>query len=158
VPVPGSIKPGARRAASFERLGPRKQIDMAEQTTCGEGLAAHSALPAVLGELTSAIADVLEIHTTALDLTDVNAQSERDVYVKLVAEHRQTAAELGSTAEGMSGQRDLPMARHDPKVMSSPAVVDAFERLIAVEERLLTLLQDRLRHDRELLGEIRRAA
>jgi len=41
---------------------------VAEHETCGKGLAAHSSLPAKLGDLTDAVADVLEIHTTALDL------------------------------------------------------------------------------------------
>jgi hypothetical protein len=80
------------------------------------------------------------------------------VYLKLVAKHRQTAAELRSTAEEMASQRDLPMARHDPSVMSSPAVVDAFEQLVGVEQALLDVLQGRLGQHRELLDELRRAA
>ncbi len=129
---------------------------MGEQPTCGQGLAAHSALPAKLGELTAAVAEVLEIHTTALDLEDENARRERDAYLKLVAEHRQTAAELRAIGEEMAGYRDLPMARHDASVMASPVVADAFEKLVAVEEELLALLRERLEQDREMLAEMRR--
>ena len=49
---------------------------MDEQQTCGKGLAEHSVLPAKLGELTAAIAAILEHHQTALDLTDENARKE----------------------------------------------------------------------------------
>jgi hypothetical protein len=129
-----------------------------EQSTCGEGLAAHSGLPAKLGELTAAVADVLERHTAALDLEDENAKRERDIYLKLVAAHRQTAAELRSLAEQMAGCRDLPMARHDPDEIASPATADVFERFVEIEDELLALLQERLRQDRELLGEMRPAA
>jgi hypothetical protein len=106
----------------------RKRIDMSEHPTCGEGLASHSTLPTKLGDLTAAVGDVLEVHTTALDLNDENARRERDAYLKLVAEHRRTAAELRSTAEEMLGYRDLPIARHDPNAMSAPAAADAFDK------------------------------
>ena len=129
---------------------------MGEQPTCGQGLAAHSALPPKLGELTAAVAEVLEIHTTALDLEDENARRERDAYLKLVAEHRQTAAGLRAIGEEMAAYRDLPMARHDPSVMSSSTVADALEKLVAVEEDLLALLRERLGQDREMLGEMHR--
>jgi hypothetical protein len=58
----------------------------------------------------------------------------------------------------MRGPRDLPMARHDPSMLSAPAIVDAFERFVAIEEELLGLLQERLSRDREMLAEMRQAA
>jgi hypothetical protein len=131
---------------------------MAEQPTCGQGLAAHSPLPAKLGDLTAAVADVLEAHTAALDPDDENARAELDAYQELVAEHRQTAADLRSTSEKMRGHRDLPMGPHDPSAMTASAAVDAFARFVAGEEELLALLQDRLGQDRELLAAMRRAA
>ena len=131
---------------------------MGDQRTCGEGLAAHSPLTASLGDLTTAVADVLEIHTTGLDLEDENGKRERDVYSRLVEEHRQTAAELLSTAEEMRGYRDLPMARHDPAVVAGPAATDAFARFVATEEALLASLADRLAEDRGLLERMRQAA
>jgi hypothetical protein len=45
---------------------------MKEQQTCGKGLAENSALPAKLGELTDAFAEILEAHREALDPTDEN--------------------------------------------------------------------------------------
>jgi hypothetical protein len=56
------------------------------------------------------------------------------------------------------GYGTLPMARHDPDALFSPAAVRSFERFVAVEEELLALLRDRLRQDREMLGGMRRAA
>jgi hypothetical protein len=131
---------------------------MHEQPTCGQGLAVHSALPAKLGDLIASVAAVLEIHTAALHLDDENAKTERNVYLKLVAEHRQAAADLHAIAEEMRGYRDLPMARHDPQVLSAPAATDAFEGFVTIEEALLSLLQSRLGRDREMLGEARRMA
>ena len=43
---------------------------MDDQPTCGKGLAEHASLPAKLGELSSAMAKLLEFHQTTLDLTD----------------------------------------------------------------------------------------
>jgi hypothetical protein len=134
----------------------RKEIGMGEQLTCGQGLATHSALPLELGELTAAVADVLEFHTTALDLDDANARREREAYLKLVAEHRQSAADLRSIGEEMAGYRDLPMGKHDANVMSSSEAADAFGKLVAAEEDLLALLRERLAEDQEMLADVRR--
>jgi hypothetical protein len=123
--------------------------------TCGQGLAEHSSLPAGLGELTGAVAAVLEVHTRALDLEDERSRREREVYLRLVERHRRTAAELAATARDMAGQRDLPMGAHDLTVMSSPQAVEAFERVVAAERELLALLQARLRQDQELLAGMR---
>jgi hypothetical protein len=129
-----------------------------DQPTCGQGLAAHSALPAKLGELTAAVAEVLDTHTKALDLDDENARQEHAAYLKLAEEHRQTAAQLLATGEEMAGYRDLPVARHDPTVMTSPDVADTFERLVRVEQELLALLQGRVEQDRAMLREMGRRA
>lgn len=128
---------------------------MRRETTCGQGLAAHASLPAKLGDFTAAVADVLERHTAALDLRDDNAKRELEVYRTLVERHRRTAAELHSTAKEMESHRDLPMGRHDPSLLASPAAADAFEGLVAIEEELLKLLEERIGRDREMLGEMR---
>jgi hypothetical protein len=127
---------------------------MADDPTCGQGLAEHSVLPAKLAELTASLADNLEAHTKALDRTDDNAEREHGVYVKLVQEHRKIAALLDATAEEMAASRDLPMGRHDAKAMSSPAVVEAFERFVEIERELAGLLQERVREDAKLLAEM----
>jgi hypothetical protein len=115
-------------------------------------------LPAKLGELTAAVAEVLDTHTKALDLDDENARQEHAAYLKLAEEHRQTAAQLLATGEEMAGYRDLPVARHDPTVMTSPDVADTFERLVRVEQELLALLQGRVEQDRAMLREMGRRA
>jgi hypothetical protein len=128
---------------------------MTAQPTCGQGLAEHASLPAGLGELTAAVAGVLEVHVQALDLGDERSRREREVYLRLVEAHRRTAAELAATGRDMAGQRDLPMGAHDLTVMSSPEAVGAFERVVEAERELLALLQERLRRDRELLAGMR---
>lgn len=131
---------------------------MADRPTCGQGLAEHSSLPATLGELTTSVAGILEVHLRALDLGDEAARREHGVYLRLAEQHRQTAGELAATGRDMAGQRDLPMGAHDPTVMSSPEAVDAFERFVQAERELLALLQERLRQDEQLLAGMRQGA
>ena len=85
---------------------------MEEPRTCGKGLAERSALPARLGALAAAMADVLETHQQTLDLTDDNATLERTAYQLLANDYRTLASRLRETAALMAGYRDLPMARH----------------------------------------------
>src|SRR5437016_9036967 len=110
--------------------GIQEKVAMAQQT-CGKGLAEHSALPAKLGEWTAAMAENLERHTEALDLSDENSRRERDAYLELAEAYGQIATRLQATARQMAGYRDLPMGRHDPKAMASPKLRDAFERFVS---------------------------
>jgi hypothetical protein len=128
---------------------------MENPTTCGQGLAENSVLPAKLGELTASVAEILEVHMKALDLTDESSRKEYDAYLGLVEEHRRTASALQATARRMAGYRDLPMGRHDPEAMSSPEALEAFEKFVKLEQELLALLQKRLEGDRKMLGEMR---
>ena len=122
--------------------------------TCGKGLAANAALPARIGELLGATAEVLERHTAALDRTEPAGRAELEAYTALVGAHRAIAGELASLAQQMAGYRDLPMARHDEAVMADPAgQAAAFQRLVAVERELLELLRARVESDEQLLGE-----
>jgi hypothetical protein len=127
---------------------------MEDEPTCGKGLAEHSALPAKLGELTAAVAEILEVHTGALDLSDENSRKERDAYLELAKQHRQAAAQLQTTAKQMAGYRDLPIGKHDPKAMSGPKPLAAFEELVRLEQELLALLQKRVEQDRQMLVEM----
>ena len=122
--------------------------------TCGKGLAEHSVLPAKLGELTASVADILDAHMKALDLTDTTSRAEHDAYVELAKEHRRIASQLMATAKRMAGYRDLPMGRHDGKAMSSPRARETFEQFVKLEHELVTLLQTRLGKDREMLSEM----
>jgi hypothetical protein len=129
-----------------------------EQPTCGAGLAAHSALEAGLADLTAAVADVLDAHIPALDLTDGAARAEHDVYQDLVRGHRAAAAQLRALADRMASQRGLPMGRHDESVMSEPAARDSFAAYVSAKRDLLAHLQAGLEQDEEMLAQMRRMA
>jgi hypothetical protein len=126
---------------------------MEKERTCGTGLAEHSVLPAKMGELLDSVADNLELHMQALDLSDSNAKLEYEAYLELARDHREVAARLRATANHLAGYWDLPMARHDPHVMSAPKLLEAFQRLVKVQEELQTLLHMRLEADQKILNE-----
>jgi hypothetical protein len=124
-----------------------------EQPTCGKGLATNAVLPAKLAELTAAMAEVLERHTKALDMTDPAAREEFGAYAALVQAHRRIADELAALAQQMAGYRDLPMGRHDEAVMADPeGQAEAFRRLVAIERELLSLLTAKVEEGEQLLG------
>ena len=127
---------------------------MKNQRTCGQGLAEHSVLPAKLGELIASLAEILELHMKALDLTDENSRKEHAAYLALSREYRKIAAQLQATAKQMAGYQDLPMGRHDEKAMSSPQIRGAFEKFVTREQELEGLLQNRIDEDRRLLIEM----
>jgi hypothetical protein len=127
---------------------------MEEQPTCGKGLAENSVLPAKLGELTAALAEVLQVHTKALDVSDENSHKELDAYLDLAKQSRETAARLHATARQMAGYRDLPMGRHDFELMASPEPLAAFEKFVRIEEELLAMLEGRLEKDRQMLSQM----
>jgi uncharacterized protein YifE (UPF0438 family) len=127
---------------------------MEDQPTCGTGLAANSGLPAKLGDLTAAVAQVLEVHMKALDLGDANARTEHEAYVRLAREHRTVATQLQALSTEMAGYRNLPMGKHDFRAMAGPEPMEAFDRFVRVEEQLLELLQNRLKQDRAMLVEM----
>jgi len=128
---------------------------MANEQTCGKGLAEHSALPAKLSELIAALAENLERHVPTLDLTDENARRERDAYHRLSHEQRAIAEQLQATAEHMQSYRDLPMARHDESKLADPRLVEAFQRFVDIEEEVYELLRKSLDRDRSMLGAMR---
>ncbi len=128
---------------------------MDQQQTCGRGLAENSLLPGKLGELAVAMAENLEAHMRALDMTDPVSRQEYEAYVLLANEQRETAALLLATANEMAGARDLPMGPHDPHIMSGPQVLQAFEKFVQVKQELFALLQQTAERDQSLLLEMR---
>jgi len=118
--------------------------------TCGEGLAAHAPLPAALGELAAATAEVLAAHYPMLDESDPISVRERDTYESLVQAHRRIAADLQTLARAMEDCRALPMGRHRNDASANAAMARAFGRFIAAEEALSRLLAARLSGDREM--------
>lgn len=128
---------------------------MDDNPTCGKGLAANSALPESTGALMAAMADLLDVHQRALDLTDENARPEHHAYVTLVLELRAVSAQLTATARHMAGYRDLPMGAHDEQRMSSPEAFAAFEHFVRAERVLLSLLTTTVRAHETMLEEMR---
>jgi hypothetical protein len=125
---------------------------MQEEATCGAGLAEHAALPAKLGELLAALAEILERHMTALDAEDPNGRRELEAYGRLATQHREIAARLRGVASEMSGYRALPVSPHDEAAMSDPKAQAAFVRYVRVERNLIAFLQDRVQRDQALLN------
>jgi len=85
-------------------------------------------------------------------LEDENARKERDAYAKLTGEFRGIAEQLRATAQQMAGYGDLPMGRHDQKVMMGGKAAKAFETFVKSERDLLTLLKQALERDQKMLA------
>jgi hypothetical protein len=124
---------------------------MDDHPTCGKGLAENAVLSAKLAELTASVADILEAHMPALDLTDERSKREYEVYRRLAEDHRRAGLQLEAIGKQMAGYRDLPMGRHDEKAMAAPAVVESFQKFVGLEQELLALLQRRIEQDRQML-------
>ena len=122
--------------------------------TCGKGLAEHAAFPSKLAAVVASIADVLEMHTGALVVSDPNAKRELDAYLVLVNDHRRIAGELGALAARMAGHRDLPMGAHDETVLAAPGPREAFEHLVKLERDLAAFLAHRLKADEDMLRQM----
>ncbi len=131
---------------------------MDDQPTCGKGLAEHSALHARVSALLDAMAENLELHLTSLDPRDEVSRPEHAAYVELAGQHRELAARVRATGEQMACYRDLPMAHHDEAALGAPAVMEAFERFVARERDLLTMMEERVRLDEEMLAAAREGA
>lgn len=127
---------------------------MENQPTCGQGLAEHSVLPSKLGELIASLAENLELHMKVLDLKDQDSRKEHYAYLELSRAHREIAGHLKATGKKMAGYGDLPMGGHDQKTMSNPKLLEAFEKFVALEQELLTLLQKKVARDRKMLVEM----
>jgi hypothetical protein len=125
---------------------------MAEQRTCGKGLAANAALPARLGDVAAGLGDILEAHIPSLDLTDERSRKEREIYQRLAEDCRRTRVQLEAIAQQMAESRGLPMGRHDQTAIGSPGVLHSFRGFVQSEQELLTLLQGRLDEDRQMLA------
>jgi hypothetical protein len=82
-----------------------------ETWTCGKGLAASAVLPAKLGALMAAMAELLDNHTRALAADDANSGLERAAYERLVNDQRAIAASLNGLAAAMG---ELSGASHSP--------------------------------------------
>jgi hypothetical protein len=122
-----------------------------DRQTCGQGLVENAVLPAHLGAVSAAMAEVLEVHMNALDPDDGNTRFERNAYAQLVDEHREAAARLLAVADHMARCRDLPMGWHDPEAMASGEPYQAFAGLVTMKHHLLDLLREQDGRDQSML-------
>jgi hypothetical protein len=127
---------------------------MADQRTCGKGLAENAVLPRAMGRVAFAMAGVLECHIKALDVKDPAGRKEYDAYRRLIDDFRGVAPHLRTVAEQMAGYRDLPMASHDAKAMASPDAREALKTLVDVEQEMLAVLQKQVDEFRGILDSL----
>jgi hypothetical protein len=132
-------------------------MDVADEPTCGKGLAHNAAVPAAMGAVAALLARNLELHMAALDRADEASEREHGLYERLAERLRSAAAGLEAAGEEMAGARDLPMGRHDMAAMTRPEVLDAFERHLAAEDDLRALLAARGEGNRQMLAAMREA-
>jgi hypothetical protein len=125
---------------------------MEEQLTCGKGLAEHSVLPGRIGEVIGGLAENLELHTRALDVSEDAGRAEHEAYAGLAGRYRRIAEELRSASEEMAGYRDLPPAPHDLESMRSPELGEAFTRFLEAERELVAALEEAIARDEALLA------
>ena len=126
-----------------------------EEPTCGRGLAQSADVPGGLAAVAAGLAQNLEVHTRALDAGDAAAARELGVYERIAHSLRSAAADLRVAAAEMASAVDLPMADHDMAAITTPDVLDAFERYVAAEDDLRRLLTTRHVADEEMLTAIR---
>ncbi|MBX3069432.1 MAG: hypothetical protein KF883_02890 [Thermomicrobiales bacterium] len=114
---------------------------MADDWTCGKGLAAHASVPAAIGQVLSTMATLFDRHTLALDPAQPEGRAEYAAYASLAAQHRMIAAALASLSAEMAGYETLPMAEHNMDVMMSGNLDAAFRGVVDAERELLAALQ-----------------
>ena len=122
-------------------------------STCGQGLAAHSALHAQIAALLEILGRNLELHVTALDPEDPEAKPEIDAYSSLAAAHRDLVKGLRTVAEEMASHEHLPMPEHDDEALAAPEVTEAFRELIEKQDTLARLLAEWVEEYRGMLEE-----
>ena len=125
---------------------------MHNQQTCGQGLAEHSVLPAKFREVIHALGENLELHMTAIDMSDPASKKEYTAYQELATTFRKIGNDLRAAARRMATYRDLPMGKHDVHSIVSPEVRGAFERFVKLEQELLALLQQNVTRHQAMLG------
>jgi hypothetical protein len=130
-------------------------MPMAEEPTCGQGLAQHADLPLIIGELMGSVADNLSAHLPGLVSSDEDSQHEKRVYEHLVTRHREAAAMLHAIGAEMADHREMPMGEHDLQALSAGQVVDALEGMIRVESQLIARVQQQLTEHQAILATIR---
>jgi hypothetical protein len=124
-----------------------------EAWTCGKGLAASAVLPAKLGALIAAMAELLDNHARSLSEDDANSGRELTAYKRLVKDQRAIAASLTGLAAAMESYRGLPAAPHEESVLADQKSRDVFAAFVDAEESVVTVLQEQIAEYRAMLSE-----
>ncbi len=127
---------------------------MPEESTCGQGLARHAELPLLMGELVGSVADNLSAHVPGLVSSDENSRREKQVYEHLAERLREAGAMLQTIGTEMAGHEEMPMGEHDLQALSSGEAVDALERMVRVEARLVAQIREGLAEHQAILDAI----
>lgn len=129
-------------------------MEQQDEWTCGKGLAAGAVLPQRLGAVAAAMAEMLRVHTEALDPEDDAAKLEHEAYRSVSQQLGQVASQLDALAREMVAYEDLPMAEHDMEAMNRPIMHESFAAFVERKQELLTLLQETAESDREMLAQM----
>jgi hypothetical protein len=124
---------------------------MADDPTCGQGLAQHAELPRLIGDVMSSVADILSAHLPSLVSGDELSRHERRVYEQLAGKHREAAEMLQTISTEMAGCYDMPMGEHDIQAMSPAHMTEALEAIVRAEATLATRLPDQLTEHQAML-------
>ncbi len=112
---------------------------MPEHMTCGQMMAAESAMPAKMNELMTAIADGMEMHAKWSGTANKVAKGEHDAMMKIAKDHRQMGAMMKSTSEEMMKQKNLASAPHDMKAMD-PKMGETMTKQVTLEREMATMM------------------
>jgi hypothetical protein len=118
------------------------------ELTCGQRLAELSAVPAHLAAVSGTLAEVLEIHTAALDPSDPHALAERAAHFDAIRALREGAERLRAAAAELASSFSLPPARHHGAALEVDFARASIERYVDAQESLCALLRRRLESDR----------
>ena len=129
-------------------------MEQQDDWTCGKGLAASAVLPERVGAVMAAMAEVLRVHMAALDPEDDASRREHEAYRRVSQHLDQAASQLDALAREMAAYRDLPMGQHDMEAMNQPVVRESFAAFVGRKQELLTLLQEAVADDQEMLAQM----
>lgn len=129
-------------------------MEQQDEWTCGKGLAASAVLPERIGPVMAAMAEVLRVHTEALDGADDASRREHEAYRHVSHHLGQISSQLDALAREMVAYRDVPMGRHDMDVMNRPNVRESFAAFVGRKRDLLALLQAMDEDDRKMLEQM----
>ncbi len=127
------------------------ELPVAEEPTCGIGIAQHAAIPERMAVMFEGLAKTLSLHRTMLVADDPNTRKEDEVYADLSASWVRIAELVKSAAAMMATQRELPMGPHDESKWGE-AHVRAFEKFVTGQSQLLALLRVAAERDEQMLA------